>query len=410
MKKLGYLIFAFFFYIFYLLPINKDKIFLIMTHDGSEEGNVGASYKYFKEHNKNLIFKTLTRDEYDFSEGNKIRKIFSFFIKVPYDIATSKNILMGNVFLAFAYLNFKKSVNIVQLWHGSGTIKKFGLDTEEGLIKELATKANKKNTHLIIESESMRNEYKSAFGMEDSKIFSTGCPRTDIFFDVNTIQNKIANFYSKYSELKNKKIILYAPTFRDKGDNDLDNNLNITKILANTSEDYVIGLRLHPHISKNFNFNSSGSSSSYGNRVYNFTDFEGVNTLLLVSDILISDYSSIIFEYSLLNRDMVFFPHDFSSFEKSERGFYRDYMNFVPGSVVKSTEELILELKFIINYHKTDSKAKFYTNHAESNESINIYNNKSTSYNHTKINNFRKEFMEKSDGNASKRLFELLYG
>ncbi|MGL6298449.1 MAG: CDP-glycerol glycerophosphotransferase family protein, partial [Methanobacteriaceae archaeon] len=144
MKKLGYLIFAFFFYIFYLLPVNKDKVFLIMTHDESEEGNVGASYKYFKEHNKNLIFKTLTRDDYDFSQGNRIGKIFSFFIKVPYDMATSRNILMDNVFLAFSYLKFKKDVNVVQLWHGSGTIKKFGLDTEDGLVKELATKANKK--------------------------------------------------------------------------------------------------------------------------------------------------------------------------------------------------------------------------------------------------------------------------
>ncbi|MGL6297889.1 MAG: CDP-glycerol glycerophosphotransferase family protein, partial [Methanobacteriaceae archaeon] len=307
---------------------------------------------------------------------------------------------------AFSYLKFKKDVNVVQLWHGSGTIKKFGLDTEDGLVKELATKANKKNTHLIIESESMRREYKSAFGMDDSKIFATGCPRTDMFFDTNTVQNKIANFYNKYSELKNKKIILYAPTFRDNRENDLDNNFNIDKILANTSEDYVIGLRLHPHISKDFNFDNN----NYNGRVYNFTDFEGVNTLLLVSDILISDYSSIIFEYSLLNKDMVFFPYDFSSFEKSERGFYRDYMTFLPGSVVKSNEELISELKFIINYHKSDSKAKYYTNCPESNESINIYNNKSISYNHTKINNFRKEFMEKSDGNASKRLFELLYG
>ncbi|MGL4670380.1 MAG: CDP-glycerol glycerophosphotransferase family protein [Methanobacteriaceae archaeon] len=516
MKKLGYLIFAFFFYIFRSLPVNKDKVFLIMTHDESDEGNVGASYKYFKEYNKNLQFNILTKEDYNFSKNkDSIKKAISFFIKTPYNIARSQNILMDNVFLAFAYLNFKKSVNVVQLWHGSGTIKKFGLDSEEGIIKDLATKSNKKNTHLIIESEAMKNEYKSAFGMDDSKIFTMGCPRTDMFFDSNLVQNKIANFYNQYSELKNKKIILYAPTFRDimgneaintntninnkannnnniaddssrgsksnnshvkdsnadtkdtkddvnKDNNNIFDNLNISKILDNLDEDYVIALRLHPTIAKDFNFDNI----NHNNRVYNFTDFKGINTLLLISDILISDYSSIIFEYSLLNKDMIFFPYDFKDFENNGRGFYRDYMTLVPGSVLKDTEELILELKYIINYNESDSISKYYIN---TNDFINGYNNsnssnidkssnnpantnnnndhnnnnnnsnsnnrtnntndncknvlntnnnnpnnnsnnkKSISYNHTRIAWFKKEFMAKSDGNASKRLFELLY-
>lgn len=400
MKKIGYLIFNFFYYIFYflsyLLP-KKNKIFLIMTHDESPEANVLYTANYFKLKDPNLEIKKLTKKDSDF-KGEKIviLKIIKFFIVNPYHIASSKIILMDNIFLAFAYTIFKKNVSVVQLWHGTGTIKKFALDSEKDPIRKLAKKASMRNTHLIIGSDSMFQIYKSAFGMANEKIFPIGTPRTDLFFDKKFIKFKVDTFYKKYPELLNKKIILYAPTFRDeelnnfkkyynnKKENNLYINNEIIEIIKKLNNDYVLGLRLHPAISKSFSIEKLKIDESMNKRIYDFSDNRGditLNSLLFVSELLITDYSSIIFEYSLLNKKIIFYPYDLEEYEKKSRGFYFDYGKFVPGSIIKNAEDIPKE----------------------------ILKNNTNIENSCIIKNFKKKYMDKIDGNSTKRLYEILY-
>ena len=109
-----------------------------MTHDDSDEGNVGSTYRYFKERNKDLIFKKITRENFTFKLNRTILKnLLYMFIFVPYHISTSKTIFMDNVFLPFSKIKVKDNTRLVQLWHGTGAIKKFGLECEEGWIKNL---------------------------------------------------------------------------------------------------------------------------------------------------------------------------------------------------------------------------------------------------------------------------------
>nr|WP_302578391.1 CDP-glycerol glycerophosphotransferase family protein [Methanobrevibacter arboriphilus] len=387
MKKLGYYLFNIVYYIFYLIPINKNKIFLIMTHDDSTEGNVLYTANYFMQKNPNIFFKSITREDYEFKKNSKIiEKVINFFILVPYHVATSKNIFLDNIFLPFAYTKFKKNVNIVQLWHGTGTIKKFALNTEVGEIRDLAKSSSVKNTHLIVGSQKMVPIYKSAFQMDLNKIYPIGTPRTDIFFNENLINEKIKEFYENYPELTNKKLILYAPTFRDEeykkklnnSSENIDINTEILKILNYLPEDYILILRLHPYISNRFSLKELNLSKKIEKRVFNLSKYNEVNTLLFVSDVLITDYSSIIFEYSLLNKKMIFYPYDLKEFEEKSRGFYFDYESFVPGIILTNIED-------IGNYIKNTDK-----------EYLKI------------IKTFKNKYMEKSDGFSTKRLFNIL--
>lgn len=386
MKKIGYYLFNMFYYIFYILPINKNKIFLIMTHDNSIDGNVLYSANYFMKKNPNIILKSITRKEYEFQLDFKIiKKIINFFIFVPFHIATSKNIFLDNVFLPFAYTKFKKEVNIVQLWHGTGTIKKFGLDSEFGKIKKLAKSSSAKNTHLIVGSEKMVNIYKSAFHMDLCRIFPIGTPRTDIFFDSEKINAEKISFYKNYPKLINKKLILYAPTFRDKEQENLNKKGEIEikkelfEILNYLDDNYIILLRLHPHIAENFSFKNLNLNEKIKDRIYNFSNYSKINTLLFVSDILITDYSSIIFEYSLLNKKIIFYPYDLKEFESNSRGFYFDYKSFVPGKILTSPQDISIYIK-----------------------------NRDKEYLKT-LQKFRDNYMEKIDGLTAERLYNLLY-
>jgi CDP-glycerol glycerophosphotransferase (TagB/SpsB family) len=378
-KRISYIFMAIIFYITYLLPINEKKILLIMTHDDSDEGNVGYTYTYFKKQDSDLIFKKVIRENYTFKPNkNLLKNLIYIFLIVPFHISTSKTIFMDNVFLPFSIVKVKKDTKLVQLWHGTGSIKKFGIDTEEGLVKKLGISTNKNTTHFIVGSSWMKEIYKTAFQAEEKKIFNIGCPRTDFFFNKTFLQESRNNFYHDYPELSNKKIILYAPTFRDydKNSNEIKIHLDIENLLSNLSNDYVLVIRLHPHIARKVNLNKY-IKDVRTKRIFDFSPYDKLNTLLICCDILITDYSSIIYEYALMKKPMIFYPYDLDEFEKSGRGFYGNYKSIVPGPVVFKTEDI-----------------------------IDIINKKIT--NNYDIDEFLKNYLEECDGKSQNRLYNLL--
>lgn len=388
-KRFSYKIMAIFFYLSYIFPVNSFKILLIMTHDESDEGNVGSMAKFLSEKNQNLVFKKVTKENYSFNLNKYLFKNLIFmFIVLPYHMATSSVIFMDNVFLPFSSIKVKKNTRLVQLWHGTGAIKKFGLDSEEGWIKKKAIKVNTNTSHFIVGSSWMGEIYKSAFGATEDRIFNIGCPRTDLFFDKESISIKKREFLKKYSELAGKQIILYAPTFRDEElGNEIKTKLNVEKLLSELNEDYILGFRLHPVLSDKFNLDKMGLSADHQKRVFDFSDYENLNTLLFNCDILITDYSSILFEYALLKKPMIFFSYDLDKFEKSGRGFYEDYESMVPGPVVFETLEIADEINKI-NSDKSNNN-----------------NNNNFSFN---LGKFISIYLETCDGNSRKRLYDLL--
>jgi CDP-ribitol ribitolphosphotransferase len=350
-----------------------------MTHDDSDEGNVGSTYQHFLKQDPDLIFKKITRENYTFKPNKYLFKnLIYMFITVPYHISTSKTIFMDNVFLPFSSIKIKKNTRLVQLWHGTGTIKKFGLDSEEGWIKKLGIATNKNTTHFIVGSNWMKKIYKTAFQAEEDKIFNIGCPRTDFFFNKPALEEKRNKFINSNPELSNKKIILYAPTFRDYNKNKQKNriHLDIKKLLNKLSDEYVLVIRLHPYVAHNVNLNKY-FKDSYTDKVFDFSFYNKLNTLLISSDLLITDYSSIIYEYALMKKPMIFYPYDLVEYEKSGRGFYGKYKSLVPGPIAFKTDDI-----------------------------INIINNNIA--NNYDIDQFLVNYLEDCDGNSRKRLYNLL--
>jgi CDP-ribitol ribitolphosphotransferase len=318
-----------------------------MTHDSGEDGNVGVMAEFLKQKKEGYSFFYLKK-----SERNKVRderagigRLAFLFIK-PYHLATSGIIMLDNVFLPMAYLKFGKKVRIIQLWHGTGTIKKFGQDVNTGRLKKLEKKANSRITHLIVNSEKTKKLYAHTFGIGEDRVFAYGLPRTDLFFDKEKISERIRRFYEKYPKLSGKKLILYAPTFRDQECQKPEIKLDTRLLNKEMPEDTVLLLRVHPFVAEAFE-NTQAQKGYAGDKknIVSVSSYPDINTLLLVSDCLITDYSSVIFEYCLLKRPMIFHAYDLEQFSDSGRGFYENYEDYVPGPVVRDTNALITLLK-----------------------------------------------------------------
>lgn len=358
------MIFAAIYYFFRLLhPIKSKKIFCIMTHDGSKDGNVGRMVEYLKNENEGYTFSFLHKSERNQAKDvHKLKGKLDFFFVKTYHLATSEFILMDNTFIPMAFMRFSKRVSVVQLWHGTGTIKKFGQDVNKGQLKWFEKKANGRITHLIVNSKKSKKIYARAFGIPEDRVFIYGLPRTDLFFDSVIIEERKEHFYREFPALKGKKLVLFAPTFRDNEGTHPKLALDLQRWEEKMPEDCVLLLRVHPFVAEAYEkdmriVNSRLANKSANNRIISMSSYPEISTLLLVSDYLITDYSSVIFDYCLMNRPMIFYAYDLDQFSDQGRGFYEEYEEVVPGKVVRDTDTLINI--FLEKHYDTDEVKTF---------------------------------------------------
>lgn len=365
-KKTGYLLFAFFYYISRVFQINPKKVFLVATHDDSGEGNIGIVAHALA--NRDSSYQCIW-----FTRKDRISNPVNFFLKKAYHLATAGTVLLDNEFLPMAYIRFPKNVKVVQLWHGTGTIKKFGQDVNTGSLKELERRANQNITHLIVNSEEVKEEYASAFGVQEERIYPIGLPRTDLLLNREFMEEKRSRFFREYPELDGKKCVLYAPTFRDDEVEQPEIHLDLEAMSQELSSEEVLLIRLHPHVADRV---QNVFAEKKWKNIINVSGYAGVTTLLAAADVLVTDYSSIVYEYCLTNRPMIFYAYDLEKFEKDGRSFYRDYRKFVPGVIAFSQEELMkaLEMPDI-----------------------------------SKVSEFVRDMFDQIDGNAVWRLLELIF-
>ncbi|WP_226036340.1 CDP-glycerol glycerophosphotransferase family protein [Aquibacillus saliphilus] len=273
----------------------------------------------------------------DFETGN-----LNHFFQSIYHLATSKVVFTDNYFGFLSVTDFKSNVVCVQLWHAAGAIKKFGLMDPSIQLRSERAKQRFKDVYerfdyVVVGSEKMSTIFRQSFGLTNENILRTGIPRTDFFFDTDKVNRSKSAVYSSLPAIKGKKVIMYAPTFRDGELNSPNIFLEVEQMYQELSDDYVLLLRLHPAVKFRL-------ENKYPDFVYDVSGYQNINQLLLVTDLLITDYSSIPFEYSLLGKPMIFFTYDLDSYTTS-RGFWEDYQSNLPGPVAKTTGEVIKEIK-----------------------------------------------------------------
>lgn len=250
-------------------------------------------------------------------------------IKQVYHIKTSKVVIIdGNNFVVSNI--DKKDTKVIQIWHACGAIKKFGQDFER--------KYEIKNYDYVITcSTSSKECMSSAFGVSEEQILPLGYPKTDLLFDETVMSKYKSVMYNKYPFLKDKKVILYAPTFR--GDAVYEKkvlHVDLGKIANLLGDDYVLLYKFHPII-------NNTEIATKSNNLYNVSD-ESLYKLFSVTDVLVSDFSAIIYDFSILEKPMVLYTPDLEEY-KNSRGLYVDYESFAPGEITYTEEELLNAIK-----------------------------------------------------------------
>ncbi len=328
--KLSYIIFS-------LLPVNNIKISIGSDSRNDLTGNLYFIYEEIYKQKLDVNIKLLLSERID----NK-KSVFQL-VKTAYHFATSKIILIDDFYPLIYPLNIRKKTELIQAWHAAGAFKTFGfsrLGRPGG--PSLHSRNHRNYTQALVSSEGVRSHYAEGFGITVDKVIPTGVPRSDVFFDEAYKKYVIKTLYEKYPMLKEKKVILFAPTFRGNGQGSAHypfESLELRKLYENLKDEYVFIFKIHPFVKNEFSI-PYDMSDFY----FDLSEFREINDLLLVTDILITDYSSVCFEFGILNKPMLFFGFDVEQYIK-ERDFYYDYFDFIPGPLVKTTDEIIEKIK-----------------------------------------------------------------
>lgn len=349
-------------------PLVENRVAFMSCRRDELSGNPEFVYNIIKD-NKDIDFQFLL---YSNAKGYlDIKNIVKFFKLY----ATSKVVIVDDYFRLLNFVEKREGVKVIQLWHACGAFKTFGFSR---LGKHGGPKQTDCNHRMydcaIVSSEEIAKYYAEGFGLNDENVVATGIPRTDIFMDEQYKENVETSFYSRYPKLKDKKILLFAPTFRGGGQVSAyypTDCIDIKALYEQLGEEYAIIIKLHPFCKERIDI-----PEEYSDYIIDLSTEDELNDLLFVTDLLVTDYSSVIFEASLLSVPMLFYAFDLYDYISS-RDFYYNFETFVPGKIVFNEHELI--------------------------ESI-----RNKDFESEKIEEFKTKFFDHLDGKSSQRVADLI--
>ncbi|NBI63073.1 glycosyltransferase [Clostridiales bacterium] len=300
------------------LPIRKKVLFISVRETGKLLENSQAVYDAVQGVKKVVIAARTPHNA-------KVQR------KIKWHLFTSRVIVTDDYVKYLGMYDLKDKQKVIQLWHACGLFKKFGLDHPSQDI-EKERKIHGRYDYVPVSSGGLQDGYASAFGIDPRKIVPLGVPRTDMLLDKRGTDSMRQDFYERHESLKGKKIVLYAPTFREKGTKRIEYKprINWQQLSQSLDKDVVLIIKNHPvmkyDLLKGKKFPNIKNMNS-----------ESTHVLMLASELLITDYSSVIFEYALLDKPIIFYCPDYQHYE---RDFYLNFPEDLAGELITEGEKL----------------------------------------------------------------------
>lgn len=361
-------------------PIKKNKILFESFYGNYYSDSPKYIYEYLLEnHSDEFEMVWVINDSSIKIPGNPI-KVKRFTLDYYKHLGQSEYYVFNTRHPA--RLNKKSDQIFICTWHGT-PLKRLGYDIENLYINNPDVKHAYKRDSKMWDYMVSPNRYtteilRSAFAY-DGEIIESGYPRNDILY--NATPEDTMRIKESLNLPKDKKIILYAPTWRDDEQFDVASvnftlELDIRRLQEEFSKDYILLLRMHYFVANNLDI------SEFKGFAYDASSYDDIAELYLISDMLITDYSSVFFDYANLKRPILFFTYDLDKYENVLRGFYIDIHKDIPGPLLKTNDELIEAIKSI------DEITDEY---------------------HSRYDEFYERFCSIDDGNASKRIYERIW-
>lgn len=332
------------------LPKNNKLIIFESFHGKQYSDSPRAIYEYIKEnHPEYQLYWAADRRHLSIFQEKGLPHVKRLSLKWIFLMARAKYWVI-NARLPLWIKKPKKTVYL-QTWHGT-PLKKLGVDIDDVQMPGTDTEKYKRNfvleakkwDYLVSPNRYSTDIFKRAFQFKKDML-ETGYPRNDYLVNNNN-QEEIQKLKQHLGMPLDKKVILYAPTWRDnqfyeKGKYKFNMELNLQRLKEAFGDTHTILLRMHYLVAENLNLNG------YEDFVMDFSEHEDIRELYLISDMLITDYSSVFFDYANLKRPILFFVYDLEDYRDNLRGFYLNFEKKAPGPLVRTTEEIIREIKVV---------------------------------------------------------------
>jgi CDP-ribitol ribitolphosphotransferase len=262
-------------------------------------------------------------------------------------LATARLFLVDDYYFPMYVIPRRPGTRFVQVWHACGAFKKFGYSVltkrfgaDEAFVDAVPIHAN--YDLCLVSAARVAPCYAEAFRQPLERFTSRlGIPRTDLFFDEARMAAARAAIRARYTIPDGRRVLLFAPTFRGERVTEArtPDDLDLVALRQGLGDDWLVLLRAHPFVRARLRV-----GPDLAGFVVDVSDWPDLNELMLVSDVLVTDYSSAIFEFALLERPIAFFAPDHAEYEH-ERGFYLDFPGDLPGPVFETTEALAEHLR-----------------------------------------------------------------
>ena len=311
--------------------------------------------------------------------------------RLAYDLGTSRYVFLSDECVALSCVPLRPETTVVQLWHGCGAFKRFGRSTAD--LKFGANQENmdrypryKNYSMVTVSSPDVVWAYEEAMGLQDQKgiVQPIGISRTDVFFDPEYLAKAPVRVWRKVPQARGKRVVLYAPTFRGRiaiAETPDYSRFDLRKLKEALGDDVILLIKHHPMV-KDYHIPKIPEDLE-GSFAVDVTRTLSIEDLMITADVCITDYSSLIFEYSLLDKPLVFYAYDLEKYF-DWRGFYYDFDELTPGPVCRTMEELAQAVQASLTSGE--------------------------GYDSEKMRAFRRKFMSSCDGHATKRIEEWVFG
>mgnify|MGYP004507982319 FL=1 len=356
------------------VPVQENKVLFLEMRFTKLSNSFQYLYKKLEESGEYDL--RCSYVQFNFIRGREFTQRVNEMLK---ELATAKYVFVDDASLILSSIPLRKETVAINLWHACGAFKKFGRSTAELKFGSSAATLDKypnygNLTHVTVSSPEVIWAYEEAMHLPKGIVKATGVSRTDLFYDKEFVESRKEKLYDIMPEAKNKKIILYAPTFRGHVSTACaPDRIDFERFYKELGDEYVLICKHHPFVKT-----PPVIPETLRHFARDLTKDLSIEDLLCCADICISDYSSLVFEYSLFEKPMIFYAYDYEDY-CDWRGFYYDYSEFTPGPVVQTEDELLNTIKHI-----------------------------NTQFDKQKVIDFKEKFMGSCDGHATERIIALM--
>ncbi|MFI5225141.1 MAG: CDP-glycerol glycerophosphotransferase family protein [Candidatus Limnocylindrales bacterium] len=308
-----------------VLPRHPRRVVIATARTTRLEGNLAFIHAAIRRLRPDVEC-VLLLEPYGYGFGAKLRYAIRL-VRGMVQLRTAGLVVVDNAWLPIHVAPHPGSTTVVQVWHAVGALKRFGADTTGGLVEPERTFLHRYYDHVVCAGESDRVPYAAALRTPVERVLPLGAPRTDFFFDEAAMAAARERVLVAHPSLAGRTVVLCAPTFRGRGRaRTAAAHFDGAALRAGLPDEYILVLKSHPNLDPSL-------TPTTGFDVVAEPDSE-INELLVAADVLVTDYSSSIFEWVLLRRPLVLIVADLDRYE-ADPGLYLDYRTDMIGTQVR---------------------------------------------------------------------------